>query len=568
MPFHWRFIFTIFLLIFCFLGLSYRVLDLSHFSRDYYKKFIDSVRRTKKIKRAIRGKIRDRRGSILAMTTVKIDIGVDPQMADRQEDQQKIIQLAELLGQNPREIAEFFKRESFISKGEKRPLRWKKIATLDDSDLYGKIQQLRIRGVYGVEHGERIYPHRELASHVIGFVNREWVAVCGVERFLDDFLRGSDGLIESEKDGKREEVALFRKVVIEPKNGANVNLTIDLQVQEIAERALQRAVAELNPKSGSVIVSDPNSGEILALCNAPTFDCNAYGKAETGALRNRAIADMYEPGSVFKIVPFSVALQSGLITPDRSFDCSRETFQWGGRTYPLPRDHKNFLHLSAVDILRQSSNRGVAQIGIMLGAERLYWAARRFGFGERTGYDFDGEAAGLLQKPEFWDGLTITRLPMGHAICATPLQVHLAMGVVASGGYLLRPRVISGVVDENGEAIFEMESAIVRRVLEPHIAKKLAEILHNPESPLSVVERVKLAYKTGTTQKLVGGAYSRERHIASCSGFFPLGEPKFLVTVVLDEPVMSTGTAYGVRAAYPVLAEIARALTLLRGLDH
>ncbi|MDR0590628.1 MAG: penicillin-binding protein 2 [Puniceicoccales bacterium] len=550
------------------MGLSYRVLDLSHFSRDYYKKFIDSVRRTKKIKRAIRGKIRDRRGSILAMTTVKIDIGVDPQMADRQEDQQKIIQLAELLGQNPREIAEFFKRESFISKGEKRPLRWKKIATLDDSDLYGKIQQLRIRGVYGVEHGERIYPHRELASHVIGFVNREWVAVCGVERFLDDFLRGSDGLIESEKDGKREEVALFRKVVIEPKNGANVNLTIDLQVQEIAERALQRAVAELNPKSGSVIVSDPNSGEILALCNAPTFDCNAYGKAETGALRNRAIADMYEPGSVFKIVPFSVALQSGLITPDRSFDCSRETFQWGGRTYPLPRDHKNFLHLSAVDILRQSSNRGVAQIGIMLGAERLYWAARRFGFGERTGYDFDGEAAGLLQKPEFWDGLTITRLPMGHAICATPLQVHLAMGVVASGGYLLRPRVISGVVDENGEAIFEMESAIVRRVLEPHIAKKLAEILHNPESPLSVVERVKLAYKTGTTQKLVGGAYSRERHIASCSGFFPLGEPKFLVTVVLDEPVMSTGTAYGVRAAYPVLAEIARALTLLRGLDH
>jgi cell division protein FtsI/penicillin-binding protein 2 len=568
MLFHRRLIFTFLLLIFCFFGLGYRVLDLSHFNREYYKKFIDSARRTKSIRRAIRGKIMDRRGSILAMTTVKVDIGVDPQMADRQGDQQKIVQLAELLGRDPAEIAEFFKRESFIRDGKKRLLQWKKIATLDDSSLYGKIQQLRIRGVYGVEHGERIYPHRELASHVVGFVNREWVAVCGIERFLDDFLHGSDGLIESEKDGKREEVAFFRNVVIEPKNGANVNLTIDLRVQEIAERALQRAVAELNPKSGSVIVSDPNSGEILALCNAPTFDCNAYGKAETSVLRNRAIADMYEPGSVFKIVPFGVALQSGLISPDQSFDCSRGTFQWGGKTYPLPRDDRDFLHLSATDILRRSSNRGVAQIGIMLGAARLYRAARQFGFGERTGYGFDGEAAGLLQKPEFWDGLTITRLPMGHAICATPLQVHLAMGVIASGGNLLRPRVISSVVDENGEAIFETESAVVRRVLEPHIVKKIAEILHNPESPLSEVERVKLAYKTGTTQKLIGGVYSRERHIASCSGFFPLEEPKFLITVVLDEPIMSAGTAYGVRAAYPVLVEIARELILLHGLNY
>jgi cell division protein FtsI (penicillin-binding protein 3)/stage V sporulation protein D (sporulation-specific penicillin-binding protein) len=566
MPSHWRFIFIFFLFIFCFSGLSYRILDLCCFSRDYYKKFIDSARQTREVKRAIRGRIRDRRGTILAMTTVKIDIGVDPQVANFQGDQPKIDQLAELLDRDPREVAECFRRESFIRNGREQFLRWKKIATLDDGDRYEKVKQLQIRGVYGVEHGERIYPQRELASHVIGFVNREWVAACGIERFLDDFLRGHDGWVESERDGKREEVALFRKVVIEPQDGAHVNLTLDLHIQEIAERALQRAVAELNPKSGSVIVSDPQSGEILALCNAPTFDCNAYGQAEASALRNRAIADVYEPGSVFKIVPFSTALQLGLIAPNRCFNCSQETFQWEGKTYPLPQDHKFFGVLSAVDVLRQSSNRGVAQIGIMLGAERLYRSARAFGFGEKTGYGFDGESAGLLHKPASWDPLTITRLPMGHAVGATALQVHRAMGVIASGGYLLQPRIVSGVVDDRGEAMIETAPAVLRQVLEPSIARQLAEILHNPESALSVAERVKLAYKTGTTQKLVGGVYSRERHIASCSGFFPMEEPKFLVTVVLDEPTMAAGTAYGVRAAYPVFAEVARALILRLGL--
>ncbi|MDR3317252.1 MAG: penicillin-binding protein 2 [Puniceicoccales bacterium] len=568
MPRHWRFISIVLLLIFCFSGLAYRILHLSYINQNYYKKFIRSARDTKEIRRAIRGKIRDCNGSILAMTTVTIDVGVDPYAADFQKNQEKIVQLAALLGKNLEDMAVFFKRESFIHNGKERRLRWKKIATIDDNELYTSIKNLKIKGVYGNTRGERIYPNNELASHVIGFINKEGTPVSGIERFLDDFLRGEDGWIESEKNGKREEVALFRKKVIEPRNGANVDLTIDLYIQEIAERALQRAMIDLQAKSGSVIISDPKTGAILALCNVPTFNCNQYNQSGGDSLRNRAVTNVYEPGSVFKIVPFSIALQQGRITLNQNFDCSQEIFCYRDRKYDLPHDHTFFSNLSAVDVLRKSSNRGAAQIGIILGAEQLYRGAKEFGFGEKTGYGFDGEAMGVLLKPALWDGLTITRLPMGHAMSATVLQVHQAMGVIASGGYLLQPRIIGCIIDENGEMIIETEPYMVRRVLGADIAKKMGEILHNSETAASVIERVKLAYKTGTTQKIISGTYSREHHISSCSGFFPLEEPQFLVTVVLDDPTMSTGTAYGIRAAYPVLAEIARALILSRGLNH
>jgi cell division protein FtsI/penicillin-binding protein 2 len=448
-------------------------------------------------------------------------------------------------------------------------LRWKKIGTIEDSDRFREINDLQIKGVYGNTRSERIYPNNELASHVIGFVNREGVAVSGVERFVDGFLRGEDGWVESEKDGKRAEIALFRRAVVEPKNGSDVHLTLDLRVQEVAEQALQRAMAQLRAKQGSVIVSHPGTGAILALCNAPTFDGNEYTKVAVDNLRNRAVADVYEPGSVFKIVTFGVALQRGLISLDQNFDCSREVFEHGGRRYKLPHDHTFFGRLSAVDVLRKSSNRGMAQIGIILGAELLYDAARAFGFGEKAGYGFDGEATGFLARPKHWDSLTITRLPMGHAVSATPLQVHGAMGVIASGGYLVEPRVISGIYGEGGEEIFKTEPRIKRQVLSSEIARVVGETLHNPGARTSVIERVKVAYKTGTSQKIIKGIYSREHHIASCSGFFPLEAPQFLVTVMIDDPEMAAGaTAYGIRVAYPIFAEVTRALILARGLNH
>ncbi|MDR2807054.1 MAG: penicillin-binding protein 2 [Puniceicoccales bacterium] len=570
MRFHLRFIFILSVLLFCFGSLAYRILDLAYFSQGYYKVFINAARTAKEVKGAIRGQIRDRKDAVLATTAIKIDVGVDPYVIDPSKNQEKIAQLAALLGNTTEDMAaEFFKRETFVHAGKERRLRWRKMATIDNNDLYEKIKTLGIKGVYGNRRIERIYPNHELASHVIGFINKEGVAVCGVERFMDDFLRGQDGWIESEKDGKRTEVALFRKIVIEPKNGSNIVLTIDLRIQEIAEQTLQQAMDELKAKWGSIIISDPNTGQILALCNAPTFDCNAFNKVPIENLRNRAITDLYEPGSTFKIVPISIALQHKLISSSQYFDCTQETFHYQNKKYNLPKDHALLGRLTTVDVLRKSSNRGAAQIGIILGAKNLYEGVRNFGFGEKTGYGFDGEASGLLSKPKYWDHLTITRLPIGHAISATPLQVHQAMGVIASGGYLLEPKIILRILDDKEEVIIEPEPHVIRKVLRRDIANNLREILHNPDSSSSVLNRVKLAYKTGTTQKLIDGTYSREHHIASCSGFFPAEDPQFLVTVVLDDPVPEHGgIAYGSRVAYPLFATIAKALISSYGLSQ
>jgi cell division protein FtsI/penicillin-binding protein 2 len=252
---------------------------------------------------------------------------------------------------------------------------------------------------------------------------------------------------------------------------------------------------------------------------------------------------LYDPGSVFTIVAFSEALPQGVISLQQYFDCQEVEFCHCGKVYFLPKDHTFLGRLSASDVLRKLSNRGIAQIAILLGAHRLYNAARAFGFGEKTGYGFDGEAAGILPKPSRWDNLTITRLPMGHAISATPLQVHQAMGVLGSGGFLIKPKIIDRVIDGSGENLLESESQIERRVLTSETADAVREILYHPDSTLSHIGSVKLAYKTGTSQKIINRRYSKEHHISSCSGSFPMENLRYLVTVVIDDAEIESGSA-------------------------
>jgi cell division protein FtsI/penicillin-binding protein 2 len=254
-----------------------------------------------------------------------------------------------------------------------------------------------------------------------------------------------------------------------------------------------------------------------------------------------------------------MALQLGAISLNQHFNCRESRFFHNGKVYLLPKDHTFLGRLSTVDVLRQSSNRGMAQIGIRLGAKRLYEAARAFGFGERTGYGFDGEAAGFLATPAHWDGLTITRLPMGHAIGATPMQVHRSMGVIASGGVLLNPWIVDRVVAIGGEILQQNKAKVVHRVLTEATARTMRDILYRPDSVTSKAGTTKIAYKTGTSQKLINGLYSHEHHISSCSGFFPAEAPRHVVTVVVDDAQIG-GTAYGARVAAPIFHDIVELL--------
>jgi len=526
--------------------------------RDRYRPFLEQTRLVFQVRDARRGEILDRNGQVLATTQPRIDVGVDPFAARPEEDRRRWPQLAALLGSDVEKVQKAMARHRWLRGGELQKIRWRKLGTLREEEAYGILQRWHLRGVYGLRREERTYPSGHVASHVLGFVNREGVAVSGVERFLDFFLRGHEGCLSSECDGRRHELAQFRHFELRSHPGSEVVLGLDLFVQNAVEALLDRWEQRYHPQGMSVLVSDALTGELLALGNRPSFDPNAYGQAAPGDLRNRAITDTCEPGSVFKIVPVALGLEWRVVRPEQVFDCSRESVVCGGKNYTLPHDHRPMGTLGVLEILSRSSNRGVAQIALRLGPQRLYAAARLFGFGEKTGYGFDGESPGLLRPPDRWDPLTITRLPMGHALGATPLQVHQAMGVLASGGFLLRPRVVRSIRESTGEELLRSTPEIRRRILSPATVRLVTEALHDPQK--MCLRGVRCAGKSGTAQKVIDGRYSREHHVASFSGFLPAGCPQLLITVMVDDARVEDGIAWGSRVAFPFFKKLARRL--------
>ncbi|MDR3117295.1 MAG: penicillin-binding protein 2 [Puniceicoccales bacterium] len=515
-----------------------------------------SIRHTRNffdIREARRGNIYDRSGLALAVTVPAVELGVDPKLLGDRLDE-VLEGLAAILQTSVQEL-----RAPIDGRLEKFPrTRWVSLADRIPEPIFQRIGRESWPGVYGHRRFLRIYPQHRSACHVIGFLNRENVACCGVEKFADFFLRGQDGWILSEKDGRRRELRQFRSRGIGEENGCAVHLTIDLAIQRLAEEELERMAREFSPESAVILVSEAESGKLLALACWPSYDPNEFFKTPLDHLRNRAICDCYEPGSVFKIVAASAGLEEGIVHPQTIFHCAEDHFTHGDRRYQLPKDHSAFGDLSLTDVLRRSSNRGSAQIAIRLGPERFYAYVRRFGFGERSGYGFDGEVEGILHPPRLWDGLTITRMPMGHAIAVTPLQTHLAMGILASDGYLLTPQLVEKIVAEFGEGIpasWLGQPIIRRQVLARRTVCQMRAMLHNPaDGPIAGCRG--FASKTGTAQKIVDGRYVHNRHVASCSGFFPVDRPRFVVTVVVDSPDAVGGVGWGSRYAKPSFRRI------------
>jgi cell division protein FtsI/penicillin-binding protein 2 len=497
-----------------------------------------------------RGPIVDGYGNLLATTRTVVEVGVDPQALVR-EDFARVPELAGLLGLSEAEVREAFAR---------RGTRWVKLADALSPEDYDRIRALGIRGVYGNFENRRLYPAGSLAAHVVGFVNAQGVADIGVERSMDFYLQGQDGWRESERDGRRRELTQFRWREVAPRRGLGVELTLDLFLQAAVERELDRVVEEYRPKSASVLVSDPRTGEVLALANRPTFDLNHYNEAGR-AIPNRALSNVYEPGSTFKMVTAASALEAGVVEPSSEFDCGIGRVRYNGRLVSLPSDYKTFGVLSVEEILVKSSNRGAAWMGMRLGPERLHESAERFGFGERTGLRLGPESRGILHPPEEWDGLTISRLPMGHAVSATPAQVHRATLVLASGGWLRPLRIVRRVFDEEGETVVDFEAGSSARVLSGEVADRVNRLLERVASREGTARRAEVpgyraAGKTGTTQMIVEGSYSRENHVASFTGFLPANDPQVVITVVIEDPQVA-GVGSGGRVAAPVFRAIA-----------
>lgn len=513
---------------------------------------------------AKRGDILDRHGNLLAGTRKRIKLGIDPTFFE-EADLEKLAVVAAVIGEDwPTVRAKALQRTRVNAAGETREIRWAPLAVIDE-DEYAHIRALGLRAVYGNAYYERYYPGGKLAAHLLGYLNREEVAVMGVEAAFDYYLRGQDGWLETEVDGRRREVPSLRARQVDPRDGTDIQLTLDLYIQSVVESALAELVAQYRPDGASVIVSAAGSGEILALGNWPVFDPNQFWKAPVENQRNRAVTDLLEPGSTFKIVTVGAALQERIVDPLTVVDCSLGSAQHRGVVVDLPDDSHRYGELPVWRLMQKSSNSGSAQIGLMLGEQRMYAYTRAFGFGQRTGWRLGGEVPGILAEPKDWDGLTLTRLPTGYAIAATPLQVHLAMATVANGGLWCPARLVAANLDADGQPLhtFKPERA-ERRVLAAETAWELAEMLEQVATREGTARRAEIAGyrvagKTGTSRKIVDGRYREDAHNASFSGFFPVNEPAVVITVVVDN-AQKDGVAYGGSVAAPVFKQVAERL--------
>lgn len=556
----------------CFTAVCGRLVYLHVIDRENLLKFVEKARRQISTEHARRGAILDTKGNVLATSRSYVVLGADPEML-REEDSAKWGKLAALLQTSPFDFERTLRKNiaaaqlALASQDSATRVRYVKLADEVDERVYDQIMDLRIRGIYGTRGYKRVYPGGRLASHLIGYINKENVPVTGAERHLDLYLKGQDGWIESEKDGRRRELAQFRTREVDPVDGHDVVLTIDAVVQNIIERELESIGAKYNPKFATIIVSDPKTGAILGMANWPTFNLNEFAKAPLNHQRNYAVTDIIEPGSTFKIVAAGAALNEGVVNRFTSFDCENPTVFINGKERRLPKEDHAMGTLDVAHIVSKSSNRGAAHLAMRLGNQRFYEYAKAFGFGEKTRFALapNAEVGGILDEPRRWDGLTITRMPMGHAVAATPLQIHMAMSAVANGGVLLRPQILKEVRDTEGTVVRSMEVEKRRQVLKPSVAAELAQMLHAVTGPEGTakgfdIEGFEIAGKTGTTQKIVDGKYVTNRHVASFVGFFPASRPEVVLSVIVDDARVPGGLNYGRAVSAPAFHNIAEQL--------
>ena len=550
----------------CFASVGVRLVHLHVLEREHLVSYVDRARSSIFKEQARRGDILDAKGDVLATSRTVIQLGVDPQML-REEDRADWPELARLIGQPLEQLVSTFNRTKRISKtGKTSLIRWAKLVDEIEESTYDAVGKLGIKGVYGNRSYRRTYPRNQLAAHLVGFVNREDDPSGGIESYADFYLRGQDGWRESEKDGLRREMAQFRKREVPANDGYSVALSIDSMVQHLIETELAYIGENYQPAKASIIVSDAKSGFILGLANYPSFDLNEYGRATLDQQRNTAVTDLLDPGSTFKIVATSAALDRGLVTPRTKFNCSIASLEFEGRVRKfMPDDHEHDHPLSVAEIISQSSNIGAAQLGMRLGEKGMYDSARLFGFGEPSGFPLGYESRGLLNTPDKWSALEITRIPAGYSISATPIQIHYAMATIASGGELLRPQVVKEIRDAQGKEVFSFGGVSRRRVIKAEVARQMARMLvgvtEEGTAKGAAIEGYQVAGKTGTAQKLIDGRYSKKNHVGSFVGFLPASDPEIVVTVIVDDARLELGRLnYGSAVAVPAFRRVAEQL--------
>lgn len=414
-----------------------------------------------------------------------------------------------------------------------------------------RVRGLNLKGIYFQRETQRFYPKGDLAAAVLGYLGMDDRGLGGLEYSLDGAIRGTPGRVLLATDARHRS---FHSTDWPGQPGKNLVLTLDEKIQYIAEKALAEGVEKFHALGGTAVVQNPNTGEILAIANEPTFNPNQYRRSPPAALQDRGVSWVYEPGSTFKLVTVAAALEEKLTSPDEVINCQGGAIVLAGHTI---HDHKRYGDLSVTDVLVNSSDVGAIKLGLRLGEDRLYKYIRDFGFGQKTDVELPGEERGLLRPPSRWSGISIGEISMGQEIGVTSLQLVTAYSAIANGGILFQPRIVRDIFQ--GTSHEAPAPASGRRVVSERTAGMMKEML------TEVVERgtgkparpagYSAAGKTGTAQKIdPSGAYSHSHYVASFIGFAPVGKPVVTILVAVDTPV---GAIYGTEVAAPVFRSIA-----------
>jgi cell division protein FtsI/penicillin-binding protein 2 len=579
------------LLMAAFAGLGYRLVDLQLVRHEkWLKKSIENTQQALLLEPR-RGDILDARGNLLATCTTVKTVCADPSlMGNRhaevahvlapllQENEAKLLQrISPRLHQNAKGETS---TNHYVRLKQKVPVeKWEQIQTamtnlsssLDEKKLSEKerafYRNLRRKAIFARDEQLRVYPNASLAAHVLGYTSSEesekedtavtdLIGAEGIEKQFDSKLQGVRGWLLTETDKQRRELVTWRDQEVQPRDGLNLVLTIDSVIQRSVELALADGMEKHSPTSISAIVMRPRTGEILALATLPNFDPNNPGGSSADARRNRVVTDTVEPGSTFKIVVVSGALNDQVVRLSDTFDCERGHFYYAGRTL---HDHESYGVLSVENIIAKSSNIGAAKIGIKMGDERLYGYIRNFGFGAKTGIALPAEVLGRVYPVEKWSKVSIAQIPMGHGISVTRLQMMMAMCAIANDGWLMRPMLVDRLEDREHRVAAKYSPQRVRQVMSETTARQMVTALKSAVSPdgtaaKAALDHYTVAGKTGTAQKVEHGVYVHDKFVSSFIGFLPADNPEICISVTIDEPKQGY---YGGLTAAPIFKQIA-----------
>jgi stage V sporulation protein D (sporulation-specific penicillin-binding protein) len=510
---------------------------------------------------ARRGSILDRDGGVLVRSLPSESIYAAP--ANVADPHAEALALAPILHQNATQIEAVLR--------DNAAFRW--LARKVPHETAERVEALHLAGVdtKAEETGLRFIPSGRLASTVIGFTGTDENGLDGLEYSFDAMLRGRPGRMRIETDNLGGSIPFGNTQIIErPVAGTTLVTTLDPYLQFEAERLLRAGVKQWSAKSGTVIVMDPWTGELLAVANAPDFDPSHFAASSSDDWRDRAVSDAYEPGSTFKLITAAAALESGRFRPDARFP-ARDTLQIGGRTIHNAED--GFMASgggteSIEDIIAYSHNVGAAEMGLATGKAQVYRTLQDFGFGAVTGVELPGENPGIVAPPQDWSGSQLATIAFGHGISITPLALIRAYAAIANGGVLMRPRVIHALEDADGNVVYTYPAEVEHRALSPAIAAILrgylrAVVVRGTGNPTARVAGYTTAGKTGTAQVVQDGRYEPGAYVASFVGMIPAERPRYVILVKIERP---RGAIYGSVIAAPIFAELARAAMLHAGI--